>query len=67
MMRSCRQVSELLSARLDRKLSLMEGLGLRFHLAMCKACSRVAQQLELLRTGAADLPGLDEGKGPRGR
>ena len=67
MMRSCKEVSELLSARLDRKLGFMDGFGLRFHLAMCNACTQVARQFELMRAGAAELPGLEDAKRPRER
>lgn len=63
MMPSCKEVSRLLSDRLDRRLSLMDSLGLRLHLAMCNACSRVAQQFELLRNGIAELPKIQDSKG----
>jgi predicted anti-sigma-YlaC factor YlaD len=63
MMPSCKEVSKLLSDRLDRKLGLMDSLGLRLHLAMCKACSRVARQFEMLRNGIAELPKLQDPRG----
>jgi hypothetical protein len=47
-MLNCKEVSSLLSDRLDRKLTLMERIHLRLHLAMCAACSRVERQLEFL-------------------
>ena len=47
-MLNCKEVSSLLSDRLDRKLTLMERVNLRLHLAMCAACSRVEGQLEFL-------------------
>lgn len=56
MMPSCREVSDLLSERLDRKLRPMERLRLRIHLAMCKACARVEGQLLFLRKAASELP-----------
>lgn len=56
MMLSCKQVSDLLSDRLDRRLRPMERLRLRLHLAMCQACARVAGQLELLRKAMSKLP-----------
>ena len=56
MMPSCKEVSKLLSERLDRKLGLMDYLGLRFHLAMCKACARVERQFQVLRNGMVELP-----------
>lgn len=63
MMPSCKEVSKLLSDRLDQRLGLMESLGLRFHLAMCKACSRVSRQFELLRKGIAELPKIQDPRG----
>ena len=56
MMPSCKKVSELLSERLDGKLGLIDHVGLRFHLAMCKACARVERQFRLLRSGMLELP-----------
>ena len=64
MMPSCKEVSKLLSDRLDQRLGRMDTLGLRVHLAMCKACSRVAQQFELLRNGIGKLPKIQDPRGP---
>lgn len=63
MMPSCKEVSKLLSDRLDQRLGLMESLGLRLHLAMCDACSHVSRQFALLRRGAAELPKLQDPRG----
>ncbi len=54
-MLSCKDVSNLLSDRLDRKLSLRERVRLRIHLAMCTGCSRVERQLEFLREALSGL------------
>ncbi|TAK83523.1 MAG: zf-HC2 domain-containing protein [Betaproteobacteria bacterium] len=54
-MLSCKDVSTLLSDRLDRKLSLRERISLRIHLAMCTGCSRVERQLEFLREALSGL------------
>jgi predicted anti-sigma-YlaC factor YlaD len=48
-MLSCKDVSKLLSERLDRQLGLMERVRLRMHLVMCTGCSRVERQLAFLR------------------
>ena len=55
-MLNCRQVSELLSDRLDRRLRLMERLGLRIHLTLCRACARAEGQLQFLHRALAELP-----------
>lgn len=60
-MLNCRQVSDLLSDRLDRKLRPMERLGLRVHLSMCQACARVEGQLEFLRKAVSILPAPRDG------
>ena len=48
-MLSCKDVSKLLSDRLDRQLGLMERVRLRMHLVMCTGCSRVERQPGFLR------------------
>lgn len=49
MMITCRQAAELVSERLDRRLSLGERLRLRLHLALCRSCARYQTQLRFLR------------------
>lgn len=46
---NCREVSRLVSESLDRELSLPQRLGIRFHLLMCRYCTRFARQLEKVR------------------
>lgn len=48
-MLTCKQTSELISARYDRKLGLGERVSLRLHLWMCKYCSAVARQIDLIQ------------------
>ena len=47
-MLNCREVSQLASEALDRKLTLKERIGLRFHLMMCKLCTRYVRQLKFM-------------------
>ncbi len=59
-MRTCNEVSELVSASLDRDLSFSRRLGVRFHLMMCKPCALYERQLKSLRTilgSSADVEG----------
>ena len=51
-MMSCKQVSRLLSASMERRLSLWERIGLWFHLSMCKLCKGFSKDLEQLREAA---------------
>jgi hypothetical protein len=39
-MYSCKQVSQIVSESLDKKLTLWTRIQLRMHLAMCGVCSR---------------------------
>lgn len=54
-MLSCKDVSKLLSDRLDRRLGLMERVRLRMHLLMCSGCSRVERHLGFLREAFSGL------------
>ena len=46
---TCKEASRLISAGLDRKLSLGDRTALRLHLALCDACSKLKAQFEFLR------------------
>jgi hypothetical protein len=46
---SCKQATELMSVSLDSKLPLYQRVALRFHLLMCKLCSRCWQQMLFVR------------------
>jgi predicted anti-sigma-YlaC factor YlaD len=65
-MLDCKEVSRLLSDRLDRRLGLGERMRLRMHLAMCRACSRVEHQLEFLRSALSALRSSRDGKDDSG-
>ncbi len=52
-MMNCREASRLASERLDRKLSVRERLAFRFHLMMCRTCTRYARQLRFVTTAVA--------------
>ena len=47
---SCKEATRLQSAALDRKLTLLQRLGLRFHLVLCKWCRRYGKQIAFLRS-----------------
>ena len=59
-MPTCREATELASREMDECLSLLDRLGLKMHLAVCRNCRRFAVQLEEMRrlfrleTGADD-------------
>jgi hypothetical protein len=51
---NCKQASRLQSEALDHKLSLIQRVGLRIHLLLCKWCRRYGGQLRFLRKAAHD-------------
>ena len=53
-MMTCKEVSQLASESLDRRLSLFEGLALRLHLFQCDMCSRYVSHLKFLQRACAD-------------
>ena len=48
----CKEAIRLESAALDRKLTLLERFGLRFHLILCKWCRSYGRQITFLRSAA---------------
>jgi hypothetical protein len=64
-MPTCRDATELASRAMDERLTLSNRLALRFHLAICRNCTRFNHQLQEMRrlfraeTAAEDAaPGL---------
>jgi len=51
----CKDVVQIVSASLDRKLTLRETFIMRLHLVACKPCVRYFQQSEFLQTAAHEL------------
>lgn len=48
-MLNCKDVTQLASEALDRRLTWRERIGMQMHLMICRACSRVTEQFEFLR------------------
>ena len=46
---NCREVTALVLAGEDRRLSLGERVGVRLHMMVCKACPGFARQVTLMR------------------
>lgn len=55
-MRSCREISELVSQGMDKKLSLAERLAIRFHIMMCSQCRNFTHQTQFMRKTAQRYP-----------
>ena len=49
LMRTCKEVTELLVAQEDRALNLRERMSLRMHMAICKACPPFEHQMLTMR------------------
>jgi hypothetical protein len=53
---TCKEASRLQSQALDRKLPLMQRIGLRIHLLLCKWCRRYGKQIRFLHDAAGEHP-----------
>lgn len=54
-MLTCRDVSRLVSDKLERELPKLTRWRMRLHLLLCPQCKRYAQQVEFMHQVAADL------------
>lgn len=48
-MKSCQEITRMISDGMDRDLDWTEQIGIRAHLLMCESCSNFAQQVRALR------------------
>lgn len=55
MMMNCKEATQLISQGLERKLSLVERLGLKLHVLVCTGCRASERQFEFLRAAARRL------------
>lgn len=53
LLRTCREVAALISAREDRALSTAERVTLRAHAFICRRCTRWEQQVAVMRQSMA--------------
>ncbi len=58
-MKSCNEVREALSARLDQQVTAAESAAVDAHLVVCVRCVGAERALRALRTGLRALPGLN--------
>lgn len=56
---SCKEATRLLSRREDERLSLAESAALRLHLAICRGCRAVSEQIPFLRRALTKYFDLD--------
>jgi hypothetical protein len=50
---SCREATQLISQREDRKLTLAQQAALRLHLVICRGCRALSAQIPFLRRALA--------------
>ncbi len=55
-MLSCKEVTQLVSESLDRPLPLGQSLAMRFHLFLCKLCTRYRRHLLFIRNAIRRHP-----------
>src|SRR6266576_7264137 len=53
---ACKEAVRLQSEALDHKLPLLQQIGLRLHLLICKWCRRYAKQIKTLHCAAHEHP-----------
>ena len=51
-MRSCRDITALVSQGLDKKLSISERLAIGMHMMMCSGCRNFQSQSQFIRKAA---------------
>lgn len=51
-MDNCKQITALVSSGMDRELTFVERVRVRFHLVMCRGCTNFAKQMQVLRRAA---------------
>lgn len=60
--RTCKETAALIIAREDRSLPLSDRIGLRLHLAMCKACPGFERQVLTMRNAMKQWRGYTDGE-----
>lgn len=54
-MLSCKEVTELVSTSLDRKLNIRQRVGIRLHLLICEGCTNFVRQMKVVRAATRRL------------
>jgi hypothetical protein len=59
-MLTCKEASKMVSQSMDRRLSVPERIGVRFHLLICKGCAQFRDHMTLLRRTCSQHAGSEE-------
>lgn len=54
-MLNCKQATALMSLGMDKELTMLQKMSLRFHLMMCSGCRNFNRQMGFLRQGMRKL------------
>jgi hypothetical protein len=52
--KTCKEATLLMLQKQDKPLGLVDTLGLKFHLFICKACPNFERQLHLMKHALSD-------------
>lgn len=63
-MLSCREVTQLVSEGMDRRLGLGERVALRLHFAICRSCANFNRQMGFLREATRRLADAENPRNP---
>ncbi|HMA90899.1 MAG TPA: zf-HC2 domain-containing protein [Burkholderiales bacterium] len=63
-MLSCREVTQLVSEGMDRRLGLGERVALRLHFAICRSCANFNRQMGFLREATRQLADAENLRNP---
>jgi hypothetical protein len=59
-MMSCKEVSQLAAESAGKALPMRKRMAVKFHLMMCRACSRFVRQMALLKKACAVFQEKDD-------
>ena len=54
-MLNCKEAAMLMSQSMDKKLGVLDGINLRFHLMRCDGCKNFSMQMQFLRLSCQKL------------
>lgn len=56
-MLNCKDATQLMSQKMDRKLSAMDRISLAFHLLLCQGCRNFDAQMQFIRQAMRRIAG----------
>jgi hypothetical protein len=59
-MLNCKQATQLMSRRMDKKLGWLQATSLRLHFMICEGCRNFNHQMEVMREAMQKISRLEE-------